>query len=54
MRYRPRMIKARRAGPADAVEIVRLRGVMLASMDGAEPPPGGLTPTLRLSLPPTS
>ncbi|MFF5172036.1 GNAT family N-acetyltransferase [Micromonospora sp. NPDC000089] len=34
------MIQVRRATPRDAAEIVRLRGVMLASMDGAEPPPG--------------
>src|SRR2546423_1090776 len=31
------MGEARRAGPADAPELVRLRGVMLASLDGREP-----------------
>ncbi|SCF02795.1 Ribosomal protein S18 acetylase RimI [Micromonospora purpureochromogenes] len=41
------MIKVRRAGPGDAAEIVRLRGVMLASMDGAEPPPGPWQPAAR-------
>jgi GNAT superfamily N-acetyltransferase len=34
------MIEARRAVPDDAPELVRLRGVMLASLDGNEPPPG--------------
>ncbi|TDC81303.1 GNAT family N-acetyltransferase [Micromonospora sp. KC606] len=34
------MIAVRQAGPGDAAGIVRLRGVMLASMDGTEPPPG--------------
>ncbi|TDC37144.1 GNAT family N-acetyltransferase [Micromonospora sp. KC213] len=34
------MITARRADSRDAAEIVRLRGVMLASMDGGQPPPG--------------
>ncbi|MEV0807416.1 GNAT family N-acetyltransferase [Micromonospora sp. NPDC050200] len=41
------MIKVRRAGPGDAAEIVRLRGVMLASIGGAEPPPGPWQPAAR-------
>ena len=40
IRYGPNMIKVRRAEPGDAAEIVRLRAVMLASVDGAEPAPG--------------
>jgi len=34
------MIRAREAGPADAPELMRLRKVMIDSMDG-EPSPGG-------------
>ena len=34
------MIDVRRAGPADADELIRLRAVMLASMTGTEPTPG--------------
>ncbi|MCW3842373.1 GNAT family N-acetyltransferase [Micromonospora yasonensis] len=34
------MIDARRATPEDAAELVRLRGLMLAAMAGAEPEPG--------------
>lgn len=34
------MVEVRRAGVEDAAELVRLRGVMLADMDGAEPEPG--------------
>ncbi|MDG4788277.1 GNAT family N-acetyltransferase [Micromonospora sp. WMMD1102] len=34
------MIEVRRAGVADAAELARLRGVMLADMDGAAPEPG--------------
>ncbi|MEV4482202.1 GNAT family N-acetyltransferase [Micromonospora coxensis] len=34
------MITVRRAGGADAAEVVRLRGVMLASMSGTAPAPG--------------
>ncbi|MFI5489865.1 GNAT family N-acetyltransferase [Micromonospora echinaurantiaca] len=34
------MIKVRRAGVDDAWELVRLRGVMLAAMNGREPEPG--------------
>ena len=34
------MIEARQATPDDAPELVRLRGVMLASYTGDEPPPG--------------
>ncbi len=35
-----RVIEARPATPADAPELIRLRAVMLASVLGAEPPPG--------------
>jgi GNAT superfamily N-acetyltransferase len=34
------VIEARQAVPADAPELVRLRGVMLASVEGREPAPG--------------
>lgn len=35
------MIEVRRATTDDAAELMRLRGVMLASMPGATEPPGG-------------
>lgn len=34
------MVEVRRAGAADAAELVRLRGIMLAAMRGHEPAPG--------------
>ncbi|MFI6158691.1 GNAT family N-acetyltransferase [Micromonospora sp. PTRAS2] len=34
------MVTVRRAAVGDAAEVVRLRAVMLGSMDGAEPAPG--------------
>jgi GNAT superfamily N-acetyltransferase len=34
------MIDVRRAGPADADELIRLRAVMIAGMTGTEPTPG--------------
>jgi ribosomal protein S18 acetylase RimI-like enzyme len=34
------VVEVRRAVPADAAELVRLRGVMFAGLDGHEPAPG--------------
>ncbi|WP_091346265.1 GNAT family N-acetyltransferase [Micromonospora rhizosphaerae] len=34
------MVSARRAMVDDAAELVRLRGLMIAALEGAEPPPG--------------
>jgi GNAT superfamily N-acetyltransferase len=44
------MINARRATVADAAELVRLRGVMLASVNGADPAPGPWQEAARETL----
>ncbi|WP_229400253.1 GNAT family N-acetyltransferase [Micromonospora okii] len=44
------MINVRRAVVGDAAEVVRLRAVMLASMDGAEPAPGPWQEAARETL----
>ncbi|MGC4805751.1 GNAT family N-acetyltransferase [Micromonospora sp. DT233] len=44
------MINVRRAVVADAAEVVRLRGAMLASMEGAEPAPGSWQDAARETL----
>ncbi|SCG62965.1 GNAT family N-acetyltransferase [Micromonospora inositola] len=44
------MIDARRATVDDAAELVRLRGLMLASMAGTEPPPGPWQDAARETL----
>lgn len=44
------MIEARRATGEDAAEVIRLRGLMLASIAGTEPPPGPWRDTAREAL----
>ena len=44
------MTQARQATPDDAPELVRLRGVMLGSISGDEPPPGPWQDHAELSL----
>ena len=44
------MIEARRATGEDAAEVVRLRGLMLASIAGTEPPPGPWRDAAREAL----
>jgi GNAT superfamily N-acetyltransferase len=44
------MMAARRAGPEDADELVRLRGLMLTATAGAEPEPGPWQDTARENL----
>jgi GNAT superfamily N-acetyltransferase len=44
------VIEARRAGPDDADELVRLRIVMLESMDGERIPPGEWSSTVAATL----
>ncbi|NBE83798.1 GNAT family N-acetyltransferase [Micromonospora rubida] len=44
------MINVRRAVVGDAAEVIRLRGVMLASVDGAEPAPGPWQDAARKNL----
>ncbi|MFG3686370.1 GNAT family N-acetyltransferase [Micromonospora sp. NPDC047740] len=44
------MVDARPATPDDAAELVRLRGLMLAAVKGAEPPPGPWQDVARAQL----
>jgi GNAT superfamily N-acetyltransferase len=44
------VVWVRRAVPADAAELVRLRGVMLAEADGQDPAPGPWQPTAEETL----
>lgn len=44
------MVNARRATVSDASELVRLRALMLASVTGAEPPPGPWRDAVRETL----
>ncbi|MEV5822737.1 GNAT family N-acetyltransferase [Micromonospora haikouensis] len=44
------MVTVRRAAVEDAAEIVRLRAVMLGSMDGSEPAPGPWQEATRATL----